>query len=142
MKQARPHSIRLFEWSQYAIFGLGLVNYLLTNERQRELAATAGRGPAFIVVTALLTFGLLFLFVWLIAYRRSSVAKWIFVALNALGLLAFLNLTRMMAQNGALSISITVVQSSLQLFSIWMLFRRDARDWLAGKPSVDSQIFG
>jgi hypothetical protein len=142
MNQSRPSSIRLFEWSQYVIFGLGLVNSFMTYDRHSELAAAAGRGPAFIVTAALLTFGLLFLFVWLIAYRRSTLAKWIFVGLNALGLLVLLNLTQILAQNGAFSVSITLAQSALQLFSIWMLFRRDSRDWLAGKPPVDPRIFG
>jgi hypothetical protein len=133
--------MRWFEWTQYAIFGLGLINWALTYDHQRELAAAAGRGPAVIVTAVLLGFGILLLFVWLIAYRRSSIAKWIFVGLNGLGLLVLLNIKQLLAQNGTASVSITVIQSSLSLFSLWMLFRRDSRDWFARSRPVDPEIF-
>ena len=109
MRLPRPSSIRWFEYAQYAIFGFGLINWTLTYDRQREAAAGLGRGPTFIVTIVLLTFGLLFLFVWLIAYRRSNIAKWIFVVLNALGLLIMLDLKQIFAQNGAASGSITLI---------------------------------
>jgi hypothetical protein len=141
MSAPRPRSIIWFAWSQYSIFGLGFVKSILTFDHQREAAAAGGRGPAFIVFVALLTFAILFFIVWMIAYRRSNAAKWIFLGLNALGLLSLLWFRQAYAQEGEISFAITLVQSALQVFSIWMLFHPDARDWFAARGPVDSRIF-
>lgn len=46
-----------------------------------------------------------------------------------------------LAQNGFLSLMITLVQSALTLLSLWMLFRLDTRDWFARRRPVDPEIF-
>jgi hypothetical protein len=137
----RPLSIIWFTRIQFSILSLGLLNLVLTWNQQLAIAATIGRGPGWLLGKLVLTAGWFLLLMWLIAYRGSNVAKWVYVAMFCLGFPFLVVTWKLLAQNGPLSLAITMVQTVLQLISVWMLFRRDARDWLAKRPSVDPEIF-
>ena len=141
MTEARPYSIRGFEISQYVILALGLINSGLTYEHNLTLVRIAGHEPIFVILIVAFTFAILLLFVWLIAYRASNVAKWIFIAFSAFGLLALLNPRANFLQNGAISAAISLTQFALTAISVLLLFRRDSRDWFAGRRAVDPDIF-
>jgi len=142
MSGTRPQSIRWFERLIYLGLGLSAVDAYLTWDEVMSDPAPGAPGQAFMALMLCLTIAIELLFVWLIAYRASSIARWIFVGLSLVGLL-FLPIAGLAELRAYGDLSAAMVLSG-QLFSvieIWLLFRRDSRDWLAGQWPVDPEIF-
>ena len=137
----RPRSIIWFERTQYSILGLGLINIALTWNLQMARVAAIGRGAGWLISTLVLSFAFLLFLMWLISYKASRVAKWVFVVMTGLGFPFLVATWRELALNGALSVTITLVQTTLSLVAIWLLFRSDTRDWFARRAPVDPEIF-
>ena len=134
----RPPSIVLFERLYLRGLAVGLVNsaLLVTSVSEAEFAA---EGTSFfgILATALVISLLLWFFV---AHRRSSIAKWILIALFALGLLG---LPAILGE-GVFDVTdgLTVATWLLQAAAIWMLFRPDSAEWFRGSHSGDAATIG
>lgn len=134
----RPASIKLFERLYLGSLAIGLVNsaIIVTSVSEAELA-TEGTSFFGILATALVISLLLWFFV---AHRRSSIAKWILIALFALGLLGL----PAILTEGAFDLTdgLTVATWLLQAAAIWMLFRPDAAEWFRGSHSGDAGTIG
>jgi hypothetical protein len=138
----RPASIRWFE----RLFYFGLVVSAINSWL---IAANPGAGAelgeaifgAVVVVLLVLETALNLLLLWLIAYRASNVARWIFIGLVAIGLVFLIADIRHARAYGDLSLALTLAQDLLCAIEIVLLFRRDARDWFAGRKPVDPEIF-
>lgn len=135
-KRIRPLSIRLFELSVCLGLAIGVAASLLA---YREVPDEA-TWPEMTLVIAL-TIGLSLLLVWLIAWRASNVTRWIFVALTVLGIAFYVIDLVYNPQPSALVVTLTAIVYLLSVIEIVLLFRRDARDWFAGRPQVDADIF-
>ncbi|HEX8256773.1 MAG TPA: hypothetical protein VF589_04005 [Allosphingosinicella sp.] len=131
----RPKSIILFERVVAASLVLGLLGIFLYWENSAAAIRQVGLGTGFLAGVMLITFGLYFLLLWLIARRRSRVAAWIYIVLTGLSLVTGLIGIPAMLQGQPLHIALTVVQYGLNFLSVLLLFRRDSRDWLAGKDN-------
>ena len=129
----RPPSIVLFERLYLGGLAIGLINsaILISNASESELA---GEGPSFfaIVGTALVISLLLWFFV---ARRRSNIAKWILVALFAVGIIGL----PAILTEGAFDLSdgLTVATWLLQAAAIVMLFRPESAEWFKGGKTDD-----
>ena len=127
----RPPSIVLFERLYLGGLAVGLVNsaLLVTSVSEAEFAA---EGTSFfgILATALVISLLLWFFV----------AKWILIALFALGLLG---LPAILGEGDFdVTDGLTVATWLLQAAAIWMLFRPDSAEWFRGSHSGDAATIG
>jgi hypothetical protein len=138
----RPKSIVLFERVVAASLVLGIVAVILYWETSAAALQQAGLGVGVMAGVMVVTFGLFFLLLWLIARRRSRVAGWIYIGLTALSLVTGVIGISAMLEGDALQLALTVIQYVLNLVSVILLLRPDSRDWLAGKdnPQYD-QVF-
>lgn len=142
----RPRSIVYFERLVYLGLALIAVQTWLDLDRAGATADLARGGWLVPLLGLLFTIAVNWLLVWLIAYRASRIAKWIFILLCALGTIIFL--IALAAHPGALRASgdaalvVELAVYVLDAIEIWLLFRPDSRDWFAGRRPVDPEIFG
>ena len=134
----RPQSIELFEKVYLGAIAVGLVNTLLSWSQVNAMLADP-RMQAAGVGSGTLVFGLIVgilipLLLWyFIARRASSVAKWIYIVLTAVGLFAFLSsLANPLVLKGLVTI-LGAATVALQVYGAWLLFRPDAVAWLESK---------
>ena len=127
----RPQSIVRFERVVLAMIVVGLVSAVLNMEQVTRAAAVYGFGEGLILAMQAISIAVLLLLMWLIARRRSVVAKWIYVLLGVAGLvMAAFQIGGVLRQPAPLLV-IEAVQWLLTIFSIWLLFRPDAKAWFA-----------
>jgi hypothetical protein len=140
MSGARPRSLRAFQWVVYLECLLAFVGTYLFWLTRRDIVDPSHAPPrfAFYYVTVIVLFTLFL--AWLITRRASNVGKWIYVALSGLGFLGLLNVRRIL-EVGALYAGVSFAQIALMAISLGLLFRRDAREWFAGRRPVDPEVF-
>jgi hypothetical protein len=141
VSETRPRSILWFERLVY----LGLVvsmldSYLIWDQVGSDWVSAVFGPNGFRLV---LTIALELLFVWLIAYRAIRIARSIFVGLTLLAFffaLPIVGLAELRAYGDLPLVTLAIIDL-LSLIEIWLLFRRDSRDWFAGRRPVDPGIF-
>jgi hypothetical protein len=125
----------------YLWFGLSIINTYIVYYRMRAAPpdpAHAGPGVVFgLLFISLVINGVL---LWLIAYRANHIGQLVFVVLTGIGLLGLLQIREIIAYGGP-SAFIALGAHLLSVMMIWLLFRRDSRDWFAGRRPVDPRIF-
>ena len=129
----RPQSIVLFERLYLAAWVIGLVSTVVTWQASQAMLmrnpAVAEYGAGFLFVTAGVRLLLPLLLWYFVARRGSVVAKWLLVALFAVGVIGLAwaaALGTIHLNSGTL---ITLVVFALQGAGVAMLFRPDARGW-------------
>ncbi len=145
----RPRSIIRFEQLYLASILVSLPSTLLSFDQTRaELAGDPGAsqlglGGGFLVATIVVSLALTLLLWFLIARRASVVAKWILVALTALGLFMMVGIVANPAPFMSLPGALTLLGTALGVVAVAFLFRRDARAWLAnkGRDPVEPGVF-
>lgn len=125
----RPKSIVMFERVILTILALGIVNSLLSQEQTAATAADAGMGPGAVLGIQIFGIAINLLLLWFIARKASPVAKWIYVALTALGLVAGLAGIAKLFEGDTVATVLTLVTFALSAFSLYLLFRPDANAW-------------
>ena len=135
----RPQSIVLFDRLFLASLVLALINaalaYSTLVEEVEADPALAQIGGGAIVIGVVLASLLIPLVLWyFIARRASNIAKWLLVALIAIGLF-FGNFS--FSDGLSLPAILGLVVTLLQVVAIIMLFRADARAWLEGDTAAD-----
>lgn len=141
----QPESIRRFKWFFLVGAVVPLLAMLLDYRVLRQQALAAGQSPAG-PIAGLLFSVMVDLVLWLLIVRKASnVGKWIMVVMTALSIVTLpLTLGQLTA------VSVTYATLSFVSLASWivacvLLFRRDARQWLAsgGKVlPVDPEVFG
>lgn len=140
----RPQSIVLFERFFLASLILGVINSALSFNNTLALmnadpaAAQLGFGAAFIVGTLVFSVAIQLALWFFIARTASDVAKWILLALTALGIVMALSSMGTLAQQGTLTLVLALFIMLLQIIAIVMLFRADAKAWFAAKGRTDT----
>ena len=136
----RPPSIQLFEKTLLAALA---VNLVATATNWGSITAVLGDprlaglnlGEGFVIATVAVSF-VIYLVLWFFIARQASVvAKWIFVALTALGLLNFVQVLATTELVVGLVPLLGAVALVLQVYAAWLLFRADATAWLDGGGS-------
>ena len=94
-----------------------------------------------VAIMAMIIFAVPILLLWLIAWRRSNVARWIYVAVHGLDLIIAPFRPAAALHWGPFWTALTLGQYGCIALCLWMLFRGDARDWFAGIRPVDPDIF-
>ncbi|QYJ07371.1 hypothetical protein [Qipengyuania flava] len=132
----RPASIIWFERLFLLSLLLGLGNAILSFDSAVALVeadpvmAEMGWSGGFVMGVVAFSLGIPLLLTYLIARRASVVAKWVLVALVAIGFLMISFDTENMLSLANIG---SAVAALLQLVAVTLLFRRDAVEWL-GKP--------
>jgi hypothetical protein len=125
----RPQSIAKFERVVLVRLVIGFLITVMNWDVARVLAARMGLGNGVLIFTAALAIGVTLLLLWLIARRRSEVAKWIYVVLTAIGIaIGLYGISALFRQSTPIAI-MHIVHYALGAFSIWLLFRPDTRPW-------------
>lgn len=140
----RPQSIIMFERLFLASLALSLVTLALGYEEM--VAALAedpglqrlGLGSGFLIGMVVASYALYLLLWRLIARKGSKAAKWIFVALTALGVLSALP---SLAGPWDLLALVTLAVYALEVGAAIFLFRPDAVAWFDGAAPADPATF-
>jgi hypothetical protein len=131
----RPPSIAKFERVVLVRLVIGFVITVLSWEVARIMAARMGAGTGLLIFSAALAIGITLLLLWLIAHRRSEVAKWIYVVLTTMGIVfGLVSISALLRQSTPIAI-LQIVHWGLGAFSIWLLFRPDTRPWFGKDAS-------
>lgn len=140
MNEPRPTSIITFKWLSLSSITLGLVSNI-TGWNHLIASMSRSESTTFILFVMAIVYGAALLLLWLIVWRRSNVARWIYVVIHGsdLAFAAFRPATSLYW--GPFWAVLSLVQYACIAISLWMLFRRDARDWFAGRGPVDPRIF-
>lgn len=140
----RPESIRRFEWF-FWIGAVAPVIAILTDYQFLKQQALAGGHSQLGPITGVLFSVAVDLALWLAIVRKASnVGKWIMVIMTGLSVLL---LPREFRQFVAISHTYTILMlASLAAWTVacGLLFRRDAREWLASRGKnmpVDPGVF-
>lgn len=139
----RPQSIILFERLVLLGIVLGIVNTVLIWDQLNAQVAVTGMGPNTVIGIQVVTILLYLLLIYFISRRGSPVAKWIYVVLAGLGLIASLTSIGQTMAMGAISAVLSIVSLVLTAVTIWLLFRPDAKAWFADGRSAapDPDVF-
>ena len=154
----RPRSIIWFERFFLASLLLSLLNTglsfgtLMALLNADPIIGGTGYAEVAMIATAGIRFGIQLLLWFLIARKASNIAKWILVALTVLGIASLIpsiwmlmeyELTTLMEEGGAVTLTVTFLITVLQIAAIFYLFRPDAKAWLesSGKTAPDSDVF-
>lgn len=141
----RPQSIVRFEQAYLGATLLWLVNLALGwktrldginanpafagNPQMAELAETMMIGTTVAMLA-------LWLLLWYFTARRASeVAKWVVVVLFGLAVLGLPFTLMSYPVVGALSTVLSLATFALTAWSVWLLFRPDAKLWFAGEDA-------
>ena len=130
---AKPKPITLFNRFNLAATIVGIANIFGHYALLRNLAisnGTSAAGPILGVIFLVISY----LIFWLFIYRRgSNTAKWLFVAVTVISIAMIpFNLHGVVAI-GMIYAVIDGIAFALQIAATAMLFRRDAKVWLAQK---------
>ena len=134
----RPTSIIQFERFYVAAIGVDAINTVLswTAREERALLEPQMLGNATLPVMTAIGFAIALLLWFFIARRGSAIAKWvltIFVTVALVWSLYAIPTGRYsMGMSGLLGLFSTV----LQAYSVWMLFRPNAKPWFGGKKEL------
>ena len=127
----RPASIVNFERAVLLMIVFGLAGALLRWDESVAYVAQQGYGEGLLIAIQAISFGLLLLLMWLIARRRSVIAKWIYVVLGVAGIALSVPSLGDTLGGPLPLLLLQVAQWVLTIVSIWLLFRPDAREWFA-----------
>ncbi|WP_226015944.1 hypothetical protein [Novosphingobium sp. FKTRR1] len=140
----RPQSIIRFEQFYVASIVLGLLNTAINFSRFSGQMSTTGVPMTFMLVAMAIGLLINVLFLFFIARRASNIARWIFVAISALGLVGLLSWPKILATYGPAYFAVSVLATLLNYTAVAFLFRRDAVRWLRSKGQdgpVNTTIF-
>ena len=129
----RPKSIVLFERLVLLGIVLGIISAFLIREQVAAMVAAAGQGmgTSTVYVIQAIVIGLYLLLIWFISRHGSPVAKWIYVVLAGLSLVAGLTGIRQTLEFGVVPAIISVAQYVITAVTIWLLFRPDSKAWFS-----------
>ncbi|MFM5908023.1 MAG: hypothetical protein ACKOPO_10645 [Novosphingobium sp.] len=134
----RPSSIVSFDRLYLVATALGLVNSFMSID---QLQARINAFPAFramhvgsgVVYLAIVLSVAIPLLLWfLVAHKRSVLAKWILVGFTALAILSLPATLARIGSGGGLGMLTNVAVDLLRVAALSFLFRADAKAWLAG----------
>lgn len=128
----RPASIVNFERVVIVIILLSIASAALEWSRTVAQLARQGVGEGVVIGVVGAMLALLLLLMWLIARRRSNIARWLYVALIVAMLAASLPSVLRTLEGDLTMMLLNLLYVALALVSIWLLFRADARAWFAG----------
>ncbi|MEA3001931.1 MAG: hypothetical protein QOH81_719 [Sphingomonadales bacterium] len=141
----RPKSIVNFERVVLLSILIGIVSSWLSWDKMLAMAqaqaqaqgGTVKVGPGFLIGVQVFLIAVYLLLVWLISRKGSPIAKWIYVVIAVLILIAAVLGIGKMAAYGTVPLVLAVAQHLLTLVSLWLLFQPDSKAWFAEGRTAD-----
>lgn len=127
----RPRSIVSFERVVLLMIVIGLADAVLNWEILNAELARQGIGEGVAGAAYGVSVVISLLLLWLIARRRSNVARWIYVVLCVASLAVALPAIGALSRLPMSALLIEAAQWLLAILSVFLLFARDARAWFA-----------
>jgi len=143
----KPASIIKFDRLYLAALVLGAVNFAVgfssLSDRLAQIPeyTASGFGTGILIASFIAGLAINLLIWFFISVRASKVAKWILVALFAIGLVQMVRSFGHALGPQGFSLAVTLVITGLQAAAIYMLFRPDALSWFNRNPPVDPDTF-
>ena len=138
----RPTSIVNFERIVILQIVLGLISSYLVWDQMSAQVGQTGVSPGTVMGVQAVMIVLYLLLVWFISRHGSPVAKWIYVVLAGLGLIAGVTGIGQTFALGTIAGVLSLLQIVLTAASIWLLFRPDAKAWFAEGRGGDTHTHG
>lgn len=132
----RPASIVNFERIALLLAVIVLVSAALSWDGLKAAAAQQGLGETALIVVHAVLVAVLLLLLWLIARRRSAVARWIWILLSLAAVAVSIPAIGDSLSWPLPELLLQAAQWVLLLLSIWMLLRPDAGAWFRGGASA------
>ncbi len=129
----RPQSIIRFEQFYVASTALAIIAQLFNAMGLFGPVSKNQLGPYFLPIILVISYGLAFLFWFLIARRASNIAKWILVVMTGISLAFTVPALAILAQEYPVYVLATGLLFLLDLIAMVYLFRRDAVEWLKSR---------
>ncbi len=135
----RPNSIIMFERLFLASLVVGLVGLALTYQQSVDAlandpaTAALGLGGGALLGIVVFSYAISLLLWYFIARRASTVAKWIFIVILALGLVS---LVGVVTGPWTLETILNVVVYGLEVVAAGFLFQPDAKAWFASRGAA------
>ena len=127
----RPTSILYFERLSLLSILVGMAFTWIDWDKQIAAARASGLAPAVVPITLAFSLAILLLLIFLISRTGLAIAKWIFVALFALGLVFSVPQVLQALDRGLVGL-LQLTQLVVQGMAIYFLFTPEARDWFRG----------
>ena len=140
----RPNSIGMFDKLFLGSLALGLVNMAVSWENSMaELEGSGlngGVGTSLMVVSVAIGFGISLLLWYFISRRASNIARWILIALTAIGVVS---LPFSLFDLPTIPMILAIIVTGMQLVAIYYLFQPDSKLFFEnrGQGSVDPSMF-
>ena len=119
-----PTNVTRFEQLMYLSLGIGIVVSALQYEDFVRLA-----GPVFMLIVQGAGFGALVLLIWLIARRRKSWARWVYLVLFLIGLPLSIPILGVMLKSNPISAILSIIQVLSQGLALYLIFTGDSANW-------------
>ena len=134
----KPNSISQFERFYLVAIGVDVVNTVLSwsDREARALLQPQMLGEATLPVMTAISFGIALLLWFFIARRGSAIAKWVLTIIVTVALVWTLYAIPTGRYSLGLSGLLGLFSTVLQAYSVWMLFRPDARPWFGAKKEL------
>ena len=127
----RPASIVKFERAVLVTVLIGLVSLVVDWESASAPIRRLGYGDNFFIGAYAASIAIVLVLLWLIARRGSAIAKWVYTVVYGASIVMALLAFRDNLRLPPTILVMQLLQWALILFSIWLLFRPDAKDWFA-----------
>ena len=130
-----PSNVARFERLMYLSLGIGLIEALLTWNRNVALARAMG-GAYFVLFGQIFVLAFFVLFIWLVARRRKNWARWLLLILQILGLPGYVRALSRMLPSEPLAGALSLAQFLVIAMALVLVFTGNARDWFRIIPAA------
>jgi hypothetical protein len=134
MGEDMPSNIARFEQLMYLSLGIGIV---IAAMQYPSLSSNAGAALTLSIQAS--TFGIMLLFIWLIARRHANWARWVFLVISLAGLLAYIPVLGQMLRINPFSGILSMIQFLIQAVAFYLVFTGNAVAWFKRPPRKISE---
>ncbi|MGA7956597.1 MAG: tetratricopeptide repeat protein [Xanthobacteraceae bacterium] len=135
--ETTPSNVVRFEQLMYLALGIGIVGSALQyHSLSSEAVAAFGSseaGAAFMLLLMSFCFGILVIFIWLIARRHANWARWVFLFMTVAGMGLYVSELGRTLQANPLSGILSIIQYFIQGIALYLVFTGDAAAWFKSK---------
>ena len=122
-----PKHIKYFEWSFLISIGIGIIIVIYQYAKIANMAINIG-GGFFVVITQVISIGIILLLVLLTSRKKNSVTKWVLTVFFVIGLVLYV-ISLLTIQRLGLNDFLSIIQILAQCCGMYFLFSKSSRDW-------------